>query len=106
MIEQARAYSREPGAFWTDQLNNRHAAAGYGPMGDEIRAQTDGRVDAFVQAVEPAESPPLWDPRSPRRSRQSAPTTRKAMARRCAWPSGWGRRRRSRPCSSTPASST
>src|SRR5688500_10339852 len=56
MIEQARAYSREPGVFWTDQLNNRAAAGGYGPMGDEIWAQTDGRVDAFVQAVGTAHS--------------------------------------------------
>jgi cysteine synthase A len=51
MIEQARSYSREPGTFWTDQLNNRDAARGYEPLGDEIWAQTGGRIDAFVQAV-------------------------------------------------------
>jgi cysteine synthase A len=56
MIEQARAYSREPGAFWTDQLNNRDAAGGYEPMGEEIWAQAEGRVDAFVQAVGTAHS--------------------------------------------------
>ena len=56
MIERARTYSREPGAFWTDQLNNRDAARGYAPMGDEIWAQAGGRVDAFVQAVGTAHS--------------------------------------------------
>jgi cysteine synthase A len=56
MIEQARAYSLEPGAFWTDQLNNRDAAGGYGPMGEEIWAHSGGRVDAFVQAVGTAHS--------------------------------------------------
>ena len=56
MIEQARAYSREPGAFWTDQLNNRDAARGYESMGEEVWAQTGGRVDAFVQAVGTAHS--------------------------------------------------
>jgi cysteine synthase A len=56
MIEQARAYSLEPGAFWTDQLNNRDAARGYEPMGDEIWVQAEGRVDAFVQAVGTAHS--------------------------------------------------
>jgi cysteine synthase A len=56
MIEQARAYSLEPGAYWTDQLNNRDAARGYEPMGDEIWAQAGGRVDAFVQSVGTAHS--------------------------------------------------
>jgi cysteine synthase A len=56
MIERARAYSLEPGAYWTDQLNNRDAARGYEPMGDEIWAQAGGRVDAFVQSVGTAHS--------------------------------------------------
>src|SRR5262249_42269046 len=43
MIEEARAMSREPGTFWTDQLQNRDAAAGYAPLGEEIWRQTDGR---------------------------------------------------------------
>jgi cysteine synthase A len=51
MIAAARAIAAEPDTFWTDQLNNRDSIAGYHPMGEEIRAQTDGRVDAFVQAV-------------------------------------------------------
>ncbi len=51
MIEKARELSREPGTFWTDQLNNADAIAGYFPLGAEILAQTDGRVDAFVHSV-------------------------------------------------------
>ena len=51
MIETARAISREPGTYWTDQLNNADSIMGYQPMGEEIRDQTDGKVDAFVQAV-------------------------------------------------------
>ncbi len=43
MIEQARAISREPGTYWTDQLNNRDSIAGYEPLGDEIWSQTEGR---------------------------------------------------------------
>jgi cysteine synthase A len=51
MIEAARAISREPGTYWTDQLNNRDSVAGYHQMGEEIWTQTGGRVDAFVHAV-------------------------------------------------------
>ncbi len=43
--------SREPRTFWTDQLNNRDSIAGYHPLGEEIRSQAEGRVDAFVQSV-------------------------------------------------------
>jgi cysteine synthase A len=51
MIEAARALSREPGAYWTDQLNNHDTIAGYQPLGEEIWRQTGGRVDAFVHCV-------------------------------------------------------
>jgi len=56
MIEAARRISREPGTFWTDQLNNHDAIAGYHPLGEEIWAQTDGRIDAFVHSVGTAAS--------------------------------------------------
>ena len=56
MIETARAISREPRTYWTDQLNNADSIAGYRPMGEEIRGQTGGKVDAFVQAVGTAAS--------------------------------------------------
>jgi cysteine synthase A len=51
MIAAAKEIAAEPDTFWTDQLNNRDSIAGYHPMGEEIRTQTDGQVDAFVQAV-------------------------------------------------------
>ena len=51
MIAAAREISREPGTYWTDQLNNRDSIAGYHPLGGEILEQMDGHVDAFVQSV-------------------------------------------------------
>jgi cysteine synthase A len=51
MIETARTLSREPNTYWTDQLNNHDAIAGYFPFADEIWAQTNGEVDAFVHSV-------------------------------------------------------
>jgi len=56
MIERARELSREPGAFWVDQLHNADTIAGYHALGEEIWAQTDGRVDAFVHSVGTAAS--------------------------------------------------
>jgi cysteine synthase A len=51
MIEAARVLSREPHTYWTDQLNNQDAIAGYFPLGEEIWSQTNGEVDAFVHGV-------------------------------------------------------
>ncbi len=51
MIEAARALSREPHTYWTDQLNNHDSIAGYHALGEEIQAQTEGRIDAFVHCV-------------------------------------------------------
>jgi cysteine synthase A len=56
MIATAKEVSRQPGHWWFDQLNNRDAAAGYFPMGEEIWQQTEGKVDAFVQSVGTAHS--------------------------------------------------
>jgi len=56
MIEAARALSREPGTYWTDQLNNHDSIAGYHALGEEIWAQTEGGVDAFVHCVGTAAS--------------------------------------------------
>ncbi len=56
MIEAARGLSREPHAYWTDQLNNHDSIAGYHPLGEEIWSQTNGRVDAFVHCVGTAAS--------------------------------------------------
>jgi cysteine synthase A len=51
MIEAARALSREPHTYWTDQLNNHDSLAGYHPLGEEIWGQTGGRLAAFVHGV-------------------------------------------------------
>ena len=51
MIEAARALSREPHTYWTDQLNNHDSIAGYHQLGEEIWEQADGQVDAFVHCV-------------------------------------------------------
>jgi len=51
MIEAARALSREPRTYWTDQLNNADSIAGYYALGEEIWSQAKGAVDAFVHCV-------------------------------------------------------
>jgi cysteine synthase len=51
MIEAARALSREPHTYWTDQLNNQDSIAGYHPLGEEIWRQTRGDLAAFVHCV-------------------------------------------------------
>ncbi|MEJ7758864.1 MAG: cysteine synthase family protein [Gemmatimonadaceae bacterium] len=56
MIETSRVISERPGHWWSDQLNNHDALAAYHSLGEEIWTQTDGRVDAFVQAVSTAHS--------------------------------------------------
>ena len=47
----ARQIAGQTGAFWTDQLNNTDQLTAYHAMADEIWAQTDGRIDAFVQSA-------------------------------------------------------
>jgi cysteine synthase A len=56
MIEAARLIAVETGSFWTDQMNNRDQIAAYRKMAEEIWAQTDGRIDGFVQSVGTAAS--------------------------------------------------
>jgi cysteine synthase A len=51
MVETARQLASEPDTYWTDQLRNEDAIAGYYPLGEEIWEQTDGGVDAFVHSV-------------------------------------------------------
>ncbi len=56
MIARARALAAEPGRFFTDQLANADQLGAYHAMAREILAQTEGRVDAFVQCVGSAAS--------------------------------------------------
>jgi len=56
MIEVAREISQRPHTYWTDQLKNVDAVAGYYPLAEEIWSQTAGKVDAFVQSVGTAAS--------------------------------------------------
>jgi cysteine synthase A len=51
MIETARKLAAAPGSYWTDQLNNPDPLPTYERMGEEIREQAGGRIDAFVQSV-------------------------------------------------------
>jgi len=56
MVEAARLIREETGAFWTDQLKNTDQIAAYHRMAEEIRTETSGRIDAFVQSVGTAAS--------------------------------------------------
>lgn len=56
MIEAARIIAEKPGSFWTDQMKNRDQLAAYHKMAGEIWAQTEGRIDGFVQSVGTAAS--------------------------------------------------
>lgn len=51
MIAKARELSSQPRTYWIDQLNNVDTIAGYHTLGDEIREQTKGGVNAFVHCV-------------------------------------------------------
>lgn len=56
MIAKAGEISRQPNHWWADQLNNEDGADGYAGLGEEIWAQTDGSVDAFVHMISTAHS--------------------------------------------------
>lgn len=56
MIARASALSEQPEHWWSDQLRNEDAVAGYYGMGEEIFEQTGGKVGAFVHAVSTAHS--------------------------------------------------
>jgi cysteine synthase A len=56
MVEKARTLSQRPHTFWTNQLENHDAIAGYFPLAEEILSQANGAVDAFVQSVGTAAS--------------------------------------------------
>jgi cysteine synthase A len=51
MIETARKLASASGSYWTDQLKNTDQLSSYERLGEEIWEQTNGQVNAFVQAV-------------------------------------------------------
>ena len=56
MVEAARIITEKTGGYWTDQLKNTDQLTAYHEMAEEIWAQTDGKVDGFVQSVGTAAS--------------------------------------------------
>ena len=56
LIARSKELAREPGHWWCDQLSNADAIVGYHALGEELWRQSDGGVDAFVQAVGTAHS--------------------------------------------------
>jgi len=56
MIEAAREIACDRGTYFTNQLENVDAVAGYVPLAEEIRSQAGRAVDAFVHSVGTAAS--------------------------------------------------
>jgi cysteine synthase A len=57
MTVRAAELATQPGHYATDQFNNPHTIAGMrDSLGREVREQTGGRIDAFVQGVGTASS--------------------------------------------------
>lgn len=56
MVETAHKLSNKPGHWYCNQLSNHDGTTGYHQLGDEIWTQTNGKVNAFVQAVGTAHS--------------------------------------------------
>jgi len=51
MIAKAKQLASKPKTYWTNQLYNLHQLKGHNKMGEEILAQTNGLLDAFVAGV-------------------------------------------------------
>lgn len=51
MIARAEAIERDEGAYRTDQFHNTDALTGYRAIADELAAQVEGPIDAFVGGV-------------------------------------------------------
>lgn len=51
MISEAHAIAKKTGAFITAQMDNTDQLQAYSKLAEEIWAQTDGRVNGFVQSV-------------------------------------------------------
>ncbi len=51
MIKEAKRLASKPKTYWTNQLTNRYQLRGHNKMGEEILAQMNGQLDAFVVSV-------------------------------------------------------
>jgi cysteine synthase A len=51
MVAQAAEFAAEPGAYWTDQLNNADSLVGYRGVGSELIEQMDRPIDVFCAMV-------------------------------------------------------
>jgi len=51
MITEAAEICKLSGRFYADQFNNPDAAAGYGPLAEELWEQSGRKIDTFVQSV-------------------------------------------------------
>lgn len=51
MVAQAAEFAAEPGAYWTDQLNNADSLVGYRGLGSELIEQMDRPIDVFCAMV-------------------------------------------------------
>src|SRR5689334_16445032 len=51
MIARAGVIAKETGAYWTDQMKNQDQLPAYRRLAEELWAQTEGKIDAFVQFV-------------------------------------------------------
>lgn len=56
MIRTAGEISKRPNHWYCDQLRNHDAITGYHAIGEELWAQADGKIDAFVHCVGTAHS--------------------------------------------------
>jgi cysteine synthase A len=51
MMEKTKELADQPNTYWTNQLYNKHQLKGHNKMGEEIIAQTGGKLHAFVAAA-------------------------------------------------------
>jgi len=53
MIARAHELAGEPGAYWTDQLNNRDSVVGYAGLGRELLTTADSYILSISEHVPP-----------------------------------------------------
>lgn len=51
LIEKAKELAAQPNTYWTNQFYNKHMLKGHNKTGEEILAQTEKKLNAFVSGV-------------------------------------------------------